>query len=503
MLLSRYLSIGGDPFDDRYYGGGSTVVMDAGAAVDESTSYKVPTVWRAVNVLAASIAVMPLAPFRRLPGGGKEVADIPEGLIVGMKPNRAQTSFRWRHHLMGKAILSGNYFAQRLTMGRATTGLWPLDTERMRVDNVAGDGSVTYRYTQKNGQPKLMSQDDVFHFRGFSRDGIMGVSVIDLMRDLVTQSNAAQKQRTSFIKNEFRPSAVFRHPKELKGQAYNRLEASLERNFSGPAEAGRTIIIEEGMDVTPFNLNLRDAQFVESDEFRVQEFLRIIGVPGVLCGYTDKTATHASAESFFQSFKDYNLFPWTKNLEMELTCFLLGIQRDLFFEFNIDALMRPDAAARAQFYNVLVTLGILTRNEVRELENRNPLPGLDEPLTPMNMGGSQPGQPGGGSKPPGNARFEGIVRAAAGALHRKEIVALTGEQGKKGAAARYAGDAAGWKRYVREFYSDHAAVVATRLQIPMATAERYCREQEDALVRDGVGVCSTWQPERLAALALE
>ncbi len=520
MLLAEFL--GTKATDESVWRGGSVVYRDAASALgDQANAYKIATVWRAVNVLASAVAVLPLAVFERLKPRGKEIArwhwSYP---LVKLRPNRLQTSFRWRHHMMGHAVLGGNYYAQKLMVPRTNEvgQLWPLDPARMRIVNLKGDGSLEYEYTTRSGEPKVLQQDQVFHFRGFSHDGIVGLSVFDLMRQTLTQAHAAQQARTSMLRNELRPSVVIKHPAPLTEVAEEKLAAGFHKAYGGPSRTGRVMVLDEGMDLAPFAISARDAQFAESDLFRVEEFLRYIGVPGVLCGYSDKTATYASAEAFFQSFKDHNVFPWTRNAEEELDVSILGVQDDLFFEFNLDAMLRPDSTARAAFYRALVELGIYTRNEVRELENRNPLEGLDEPLTPLNMDRGVRGTSGtSGARASGvddrmrrllaeQRRLVAVARGTAAALVRKEVLAFAGGTGRKGAAERYARDPAGWRRYVESFYSDHATLVAERLYVSEDAALEYCHRQAQAMRSGGVGACDSWEEtkvEELLALVLE
>ncbi len=509
MLLARYMAEALDPFDDRIYTTGSVVHLGGDFSAGEpETAYKVSTVWRAVNVLAAAVAVLPVSVFRRLPKGKETARDVPLHNRLRLMPNRMQTSFRWRHHLMGHVVLGGNYYAQKIMVGSEIQQLWPLDPARMRVENLRGDGTIEYVYTKKNGQREPLTQEQILHVRGFSLDGIVGVSVFDVMRDLVSQALAAQRQRTVFLRNELRPSATVSHPKELKPESRESLEKSLQSAFGGPTKAGRIVVLDENMELKAFSISSRDAQFIESEGFRVEEFLRFVGVPGVLVGHADKTATYASAEAFFQSFKDHNVFPWTRNIEQELTVSLLGGDQDeLFVEFNLDAMLRPDSTARATFYRALVELGIYTRNEVRELENRNPLPGLDEPLTPKNMdvtGAEKDTSPAPAPRrapPPPDGDEEGqdgdedgrrsrrvslILKGAVTRILRKENLAIVGGAGKKGAADRYASDPAGWKRWVRDFYEEHARLVSEVLAIEPAAAEKYCARRRDVVLEGGL-----------------
>lgn len=509
-LLSRYLA-GPDPFDDRWYTSGSVVWMGDTLLAGPDSALRDSTVWRGVNVLAAGVAVLPIDVHREVgEGKGKEpLRKDPWRARLRRKPNRLQTSYRWRHHMMGHVVLGGNYYA--LNLGDQ---LYPLDPSRMSVAEVRGDGSVLYKYTTRTGEPKLYSQDDVFHLRGFSKDGIVGVSVLDLMRESVQTSLISGQHRRNFLKNELRPSVVITHPGDLGDSGKANVASGYSRSLSGQG-VGSAVVLDEGMTIEAFQVNPKDAQWVEGDARLVEIFLRYIGVPGVLAGHPDKTATYASAEQFFQSFVTHGLFPWTRNIEQELTAFLYGDDEDVTIEMDLNGMMRPTAEARAQFYRALVEMGILTRNEVRELENRNPLPGLDDPLTPKNMGtGAEeapaPARP--GRRPPASEEEEReeeesraharAFRAAVARVLRKEALVIAGGNGKKGLAERYASDAAGWRRAVREFFEDHALVVAETLELPAAAAARYCEERRDEVLARGLAVVGN-DGGRLERAALE
>lgn len=516
-LLARYLAR--SPFDDRYFGGGGVVYMDADSGAGPESPLKIATVWRALNVLAGAVASLPIDVFRHIdptrPDAGKEVAaGDPWRRRLKRGPNRMQTSFRWRHQMVGCILSHGNYYAQKLgAPGQEAEQLWPLDPARMKVKDLLRDGTLVYEYTTQAGRAEPLYQDEVFHARGYSTDGMTGVSVFELMRQTTALALSNRTQRTSFVRNEMRPSAVITTPGELSDPARENLQKGYARAFGGPRRAGRVMVLEQGAKIDGFRFTSRDAQEIESEHFLIEEFLRFTGVPGVLVGHADKTATYASAEQFFQSFVTHGVFPLTSNIEEELTSSLFGIDAEEFVEFNLNAMLRPDSAARAAFYRTMVELGCLTRNEVRALENRNPLPGLDEPLTPGNMTrGSDPQQTPAAPKKPDPEEDEpepdepsekalAIVLEAAGRIVRKELSAIVGGPGKKGAAIRFASDPEGWKRWVAEFYADHSALVRDGLKLSEAAADAYCVAQRTALLSVGVAACEAWERERVPALA--
>lgn len=525
-------------FEDHWWTRGDVVVMpDSGtSALGSAEPLKIATVWRAVNVLAAGVAMLPVDVFRRLettgegrPAGAEIARQDPWHNKIRLGPSPFQTSFTWRHQLVGQVVLGGNYYAQRIRKGDRVDWLWPLDPARCRPVDLRGDGTIVYEYLQKNGELRQgLTQDDIYHARGFTRDGILGVSVIELMRDSVKQSLAARQQRTSFLSKELRPSVVIKHPLELGDKAWEKLTKRFLKAYGGPSNAGNAMVLDEGMDIESFGFSSRDSQFVESEHFLVEEFLRYTGVPGVLAGYPDKTATYASAEAFMQMFVTHGLMPITKNLEQGLTVTLFGAEQDeLSVRFNLDAMLRADAAGRAEFYRVLVELGILTRNEVRELENRNPLEGLDEPLTPMNMsteGGDRARGRRPAPKPAGeperrpsepapddeedearDRKAHAVLRRAVARLLLQEVRALAGEPGKLGYAARFASDIESWRAEVTKFYGRRSEQLVETLGIERAAAAAYCDDHRDQVLDAGLAAVQLWgehEVDRLLGLAL-
>jgi HK97 family phage portal protein len=515
-LLGRALAAAGpNPFDNRWFTGGSIVNMgDGGGYVGADNALRISAVWRAVNVLAAAVAVLPIDIYRRLPRGREQASDDPLRPMIRQKPNNLQTSFTWRHHMMGTVILGGNYYAQKVRayLGAPIEQLFPLDPDRMRVVDVTQYGSPTYEYTTKRGEKKTMTPEDLFHFKGFSRDGVVGVSVLEIMKDTTTLALRNRQQRTTFVKNQMRPSVIITHEGEAGSVAESNLLKGYELAYGGPDRAGRAMVLGEGADIKPFSITSQQAQEIEHEHFLVEEFLRYIGVPAVLAMYPDKTATYASTEAFFQNFDSSAVFPLVTNFEQELTASLYGVQEELFVKLNMSAILRANSQARAAFYNTMVTLGIYTRNEVRELEEMDPLEGLDDPLTPMNLGGAAPpggqggaggdggGNPGGGGAvriqiegagPAGwdsaeRRQAHAIVEEAATQLVRKEVAAL------QSLGKRYAADAAGWREQVAAFYAKHAELVAERMKINKEAAAHYAEDQRAEAIAGGLAAIEGW-----------
>lgn len=518
MLLRRFAAAL-DPLADSSYPSGNVVDLTGGLAVSgEDSALKIATVFRALNVAAAGVALLPLDIYDDQGEKGKRRltnAEEPLRAVLRRRPAVGMTSYRWRHHLVSRVLLTGNYYAhkvRRYPLGPVEQ-LRPLDQSRWTVEGVASDGTIRYSYRTRGGQKQELGEEDVLHIRGFTADGVRGVSVFDLMKEQVALALSSRRARTSFMAQGMRPGVVIKHPGELSPKGEAGLIARFVRTHGGPGKAGLPLVLTgEDSDVSTLTISAEDAQWIEGEHFGVEEFLRFIGIPGVLVGFADKTATYASAESFFQSFVTHCLWPIVGNIEDELTLSLFGMDSDRFVEMDLNAMMRADSTARANFYRTTVELGIFTRNEVRRLENRNPLPGLDEPLTPKNMGSGQAPTPDQPQPAPRQARalkgrsakaqalLDQFVRAAAARVVRKEVARLVGREGQKGLAGQYASNPAGWREAVARFYADHVALVAGEMHISPELAAAYCEGQRDTVLAVGVGIVEDWETERVAHL---
>jgi hypothetical protein len=214
-------------------------------------------------------------------------------------------------------------------------------------------------------------------------------------------------------------------------------------------------------------------------------------------------STNNNIEHQGQEFVTYTLGPWLSLFEFGINDQLVLQPARFYAEFTRDALVRGDIAARWQAYQIAVQTGTYTRNEVRRLENKKKLDGLDTPLDPANItgsGGADNG-PRPRPKPATDSRAEAIVQASAARLLRKEIKRV------QALAVKHAADMDAFAGAVTEFYQQHAALLVSELQMADTEADAYCAGQAAQVVAgDWIAAVETWGSDAfaagLAALAL-
>jgi HK97 family phage portal protein len=497
-ILGNLLSPTANINDERLWTATPGAVSPSGVSVSPESAMRVSTVFAMVKVKTSVISSIPLHVFRRR-GEGRERLPNHRLEAVLAKPNAWQTGCQFRQLLAAQVMLRGNAVAEILPGPKgAIDQLIPLSADLVTFKGQESDGRLVYEYAQPGVglRPRILRTGDVLHLAGPSLDGVWGLSVVGLMRDSVGLALATEEHGSrQFGGNSPSMRGILRSTGAvgLNPTQEQQLTGSFARANSGRNAHG-VAYLPPGIEWSSVGMSNDDAQFLETRDFQIADLLRFGGVPGVLVGHADKTSTYASAEQFFQSFLTYHLDPDLVATEKAFGRDLLAgaEQGDVYLRHNRNALLRGDAASRAGFYRTMVEMGIFTRNEVRQHEDLNPLDGLDEPLTPLNM---QTGQ--------GDAllsRAAQIAREAAGRLSRREALAM----GK--AWERFSSDPVSWRSAVLAFYAKHAIEVASQLAIDPAVAAAYAEDRCAGILGAGsFDILTAWGDgggSALAALAV-
>lgn len=382
-LLERRTLANPEPWLADALGGGRSA---AGVSVSANTALQSATVFACVRILAETVASLPLIVYRRLGRGKERAADHYLYPILHDQPNPEMSSFEFREALMGHLALWGNAYAEieRDGAGRVVA-LWPLRPDRMSV--ARENGLLIYRYRLGNGEVTLPPRS-VLHIRGLSGDGIVGYSPIRLAREAIGLALATEEFGARFFGSGARPAAILQHPGKLSEEAQKRLRQSVEEAHSGLSRAHRLMILEEGMQWHQVGIPPEDSQFLQTRSFQVEEIARIYRVPLVLLQHTEKSTSWGTGiEQFMIAFVVHTVRPWLVRWEQAIRrdLFLPGERGTYFAEFLVDGLLRGDVESRYRAYATARQWGWLSANDIRELENMNPIEGGDVYLTPLNM----------------------------------------------------------------------------------------------------------------------
>lgn len=343
--------------------------------------------WACVNLLAGTIASLPVMVYR-LRDGQREVArDHPLYRVVHDSPNADQTAVDFWEFVCASIELRGNAFAE---IERGVNGqviaLEPVRPEIVRVRRL-DDGSIGYEWTEGN-RLRRRAQRDVFHVRGFGGSALGGLSTLSACAGTFGGAKALEAAAAGMFANGVRPSGILSTDKPLTAEQRKIAEELLQGKFSGALNAGRPMLLDNGLSWHQLTINPEDAQMLESRRFTVEEICRIFGVPPHMVGHTENSTSWGTGlEQQTLGFQKFTLRRRLKRIEQAVQKQLLSpadIVAGVTVEFNLEGLLRGDSKSRAEFYQAALgdtqKPGWMVRNEVRRIENLAPIDGWDEPV---------------------------------------------------------------------------------------------------------------------------
>ena len=353
-------------------------ISSGGAVVTPETALKLSAVWACVKLRAETISTLPL----QLYDSEKRVAvDHYLYRILHDSPNADMCASEFWQVQSACLDLWGNSF--NLITKRSNgevIALEPLFPSEMIVKRNKS-GAIEFHYTE-NGKTTIYSEDKILHFKGFTLDGLVGLSAIQFFAQTIGMQFDANNQAQDWFKNGLKVGGFLETGEQtLTTDQRQRMRASLSE-FSKAENSGKYMILEAGMKVSgasSIRINPVDAQLLESRYFGIEEICRAFGVPPQLIGHTSKASSWASSlEQTNQGFLTYALNPQLVRYEQTIARKLLLPQDKYKYrpKFSVDGLLRSDVAKRGDFYVKMTQNGLMTRNEARELED---LPASTDP----------------------------------------------------------------------------------------------------------------------------
>lgn len=354
----------------------------SGKPVNERTAMQTTAVYACVRILAEAVASLPLHVYEYQDDGGKKlVHDHPLYYLLHDEPNPEMTSFVFRETLMSHLLIWGNAYAQIIRDGAGRVlGLYPLLPDKMEVQR-DDRGNIYYVYSRNSDENPMFNEygniklkaEDVLHIPGLGFDGLIGYSPIAMAKNAVGMTLACEEYGASFFANGANPGGVLEHPGVLKDPS--KVRESWNSVYRGVNNAHKIAVLEEGMKYQQIGIPPEEAQFLETRKFQINEIARLYRIPPHMVGDLDKSS-FSNIEQQSLEFVKYTLDPWVIRWEQSLQRSLLlpGEKGKYFIKLNVDGLLRGDYQSRMNGYAVGRQNGWFSANDIREMENMNPIP---------------------------------------------------------------------------------------------------------------------------------
>lgn len=398
-VQARILDQYGQPFEERssaYQNFGSIddfadwiggqAEADSGVRVTGKTALGYPPLWRGINLLSSDVAKLPRFVFRALQPRGRERDKAhPAYRLVRWKPNEETTAFTFWQTVASHAIYRGNGYAYIVRDQHAVPlALWQLspgDVVPLRVGRSMWYICNVYLPDGRTEQRKIPSTD-MLHVKGLGFDGLCGYDLIRLARDSLGLGMAAAKYGSMYFANGGAPSVVLEFPGHIDPETAKRHAQSWSKMHAGLDNSHMPAVLTRGGKASVLNSKARDAQLLETRAYEARQAANLLNVPPHKLGISN-SAYPSSIEQDNQQYLNEALDPWLVRIEEECRDKLLTEREketeSHTIEFERKALLRADLGTRSTFYQMALQNRLMVVNEVRDVENLNPVQWGDEP----------------------------------------------------------------------------------------------------------------------------
>jgi len=347
---------------------------NSGIHVDELRAMQTSAVYACVRILSETVASLPLFLYKQDGENKIKAREHPLYEVLHDMANEEMTSFMFREVMMTSLLLYGNAYARIIKDKNGhVKELWYLKPQNMEVERESESGILIYTYNDNdNNRTLVYKAKQIIHIVGLSYDGVKGISPIEQAKEAVGLAIATETFGSRFFGNGARPGGVLEHPGTVKEP--DKLRDSWNKVYQGAKNSHKIAVLEEGMKYHEIGIPPEQAQFLQTRKYQVNEICRIFRVPPHMVGDLERS-TFSNIEHQSIEFVVHTIRPWLIRIEQSIYKSLLSEQeRTIYFSrFNVDGLLRGDFETRMKGYSVARQNGWMSINEIRKLEEMNPI----------------------------------------------------------------------------------------------------------------------------------
>lgn len=358
-----------------FFGGDGTATL-----ANERTALSLSAFYNGVNQLSNDIAKLPKAVYKKEGDQINKFTDHPVNYLISQKPNDLMNSFDFWKIIEYSKLVKGNAFAEVIRNKNSGAIKSLIFRYASDVSIYILNDKLYYKY-----KGRMIDSADMLHFKGFSFDGIVGVGVITFAAKQLGISIDSQNYQQQVYKDRGLGYGVIESEIPVNPENKKRIEEGFATKMASQSKF-KVPMLDEGMKYKSISITPAEAQFLETNKNGVLEVCRWLNI----APHKLKELGNANYSNIYQQSIEHvqdSVLPSVVANEQELNNKLFTTKEAgiVYTKFNINSLLRGDLAMKQGYYTAMVYSGIYTRNEVRALEDMNPVEGLDEILQPVNM----------------------------------------------------------------------------------------------------------------------
>ena len=349
---------------------------------DRTTSLSFHAVWACITLISHDISKLRVKLIQQQSDGTWQEITNPAYSPVLRDPNDFQHDHQfWEVYILSKLVHGNTYVLKRRDNRNVVTDLYVLDAARVKP-LVADDGSVFYELNADNlsgvGERIVVPAREMIHDRwNCLFHPLIGHSPIFAAGLAASQGLRIQHNSDAFFRNRAAPSGILTAPGHIEEGTARRLRELWNDNYSNE-NAGSVAVVGDNLKFQQLTMTAVDAQLVDQLKLSAEMVCGVFHVPHYKVGIGEvpvRTGIEAlNLEYYTQALQ--------KLIEDAEGCLdrALGLGPDIGVEFDIDALLRMDTAARVAAMKDAIGSGGFSPDEARKkFFDMGPTEGGDSP----------------------------------------------------------------------------------------------------------------------------
>lgn len=390
--------------EERNYNGNTSLASyygqtDEGIAVTEENVLRIPTVKACVELISGTVAQLPINLYKESENGSIEkVSDDNRTYLLNEEPNEYQTGYSFKKHIVKDYLLHGCTYSYLEKTGNDVLEIIPLSSEKVSVDKKIKDGfKVVDADINLNGMEEgsldQSSKNKILQtFKPYeliiavndSSDGLKSKGILHYGKDVFKVAIEEKKYTSGIYRNGALPLGVLKTSETLTEPAIDRLKTSWNSLYAGFSNAGKTVILEEGLDYHPVSLKPGDLLLTENRKDTVSDICKLFNLPESLIDVTK--IRYGSLEQNNIHYLQYTLSPTIASIENGINKALLlesEKREGYFFAFDTSEVLRSTDKERYESVEVAMRSGVMSVNEAR---NKLNLPSIKDNIMKWSLG---------------------------------------------------------------------------------------------------------------------
>ncbi|WP_280559010.1 phage portal protein [Priestia megaterium] len=326
-------------------------------SVDEFSAMQIPAVKASVELISSTISSLPVYLYEELRNGDINEIDDPRVSLLNETANKYDSATKIKKLLVKDLLLYG-----RAYLFKQNNEFHYLEASKITQRIFSSDGiTVAQKVFTYNGQKTTeLSEDRVIEF-STGTEGVL-VDGSTILQKALNELNYS----TNVMTNGALPLGILKTASRLTENAINNLRNSWENIYGGPSKAGKTLILEEGMDYQAISMKPDELQLNESSKQTLSSIARLFNLPESLIN--SEANKYNSLEQNNLSFLQYTITPLITLIESTLNHNLLEIYEKnsgFYFRFDTSEVLRTTQEQLVDTTIKLFDNSLISANEAR------------------------------------------------------------------------------------------------------------------------------------------